>query len=243
MIKIELYDRYDSFHRPYYEEILDGRAHAIRDERRLYKACLRAKILADQIDGKCHVRHRKDIENLDQWKAENDHFWVSEQVSDGLDPEGVIRKADLSPLPSLEYAKETENDLKARESRMKAFWKHFEKLRGLDMFAGAGGLSGGFDKSGITKTLWAVEFSEAGCVTLCSNLPDAKVYFVDANEFLDRAIHLEKGEKLPPWLDCHGNLIPDPPKRGEVQFILGGKRLRGRLILLCQCPKYTQAVH
>jgi hypothetical protein len=102
----------------------------------------------------------------------------------------VIRKADLSPLPSLEHAKQTENDLKARESRMKAFWMHFEKLRGLDMFAGAGGLSSGFDKSGITTTLWAVEFSEAGCVSLCSNLPDAKVYFIDANEFLDRAIRL-----------------------------------------------------
>jgi hypothetical protein len=222
MIKVALYDRYDKFYAKYYEEFQEGRAHSKRDNTRLYQSGVTAKILVDQIDGKCYVRHRKDIENLEQWKEERDRFWVSEQVAHDIDPLGTIRRRDLSPLPFLEYAEQTEKDLVTQAKRIGVFLKKFKELRGLDVFAGAGGLGLGIHRSGTAKTCWAVEFSEAGCVSLHKNFPGAKIYNLDANVFLDRAIRLENGEVLPPLLDCHGNIIPDPPRKGEIEFIWGG---------------------
>jgi hypothetical protein len=178
--------------------------------------------MVDQVDGKCYVRHKKDIENMEQWKDENDRWWMNEQVSNDVDPEGGIRQPDLSPLPSLNYAEQTERYLANQANRRDNFLRNFEKLRGLDMFAGCGGLSNGIHQSGVAKTCWAVEFSEAGCVTLSKNFPDAKIYNLDANVFLDRAIRLGNGEELSPLRDCHGNVIPEPPRRGEVEFIWGG---------------------
>jgi len=223
MIKVSIFDRYDTLYDgTYYDEFQEGRTHAIRDERRLYKSGLTENIFADQIDGKCHVRLEKDIKELDKWKEEPDRWWVSKQVPKDLDPRGVIRRKDLSPFLSLAYAKQTEEDLTAQHSRMERFRKLFPKLRALDMFAGGGGMSIGVDRTGIAETLWVVEFSEAGCATLRQNLHGAKVYNTDGNVFLDRAIRLHDGEILEPLRDCHGDLIPDPPRKGEVEIIFGG---------------------
>lgn len=38
-------------------------------------------------------------------------------------------------------------------------------LRGLELFAGAGGLSTGLDTSGFVKTQWAVEFSPGAALS------------------------------------------------------------------------------
>jgi hypothetical protein len=224
MIKVDLYDRYDRFHATYFEEFQGGRSHATRDERRLYKSGKRRKFMVDQLDGKCYVRHQKDIEDMEMYKDENDRFWVADKVADEIHPGGVISRRDLTPLPPNEfkYAEKTEIKLTAQANRVKSFLKNTKKLRGLDIFAGAGGLSLGMHMSDAVETLWAFEFSEAACESLRKNLPNAKVYNVDANTLLERAILLENGEKLPPLLDCLGNLVPDLPRQDEVDIIFGG---------------------
>jgi hypothetical protein len=226
-IKVELYTRYDRFHKSYFNEFLDGQRHGTRDERRLYKSQRLKSVWADQIDGKCYVRHRQDIDDLEKYKDEDDCFWVADKVSDEVDPKGVIRHRDLRPLPSWELKSLPRHDihLTVERKRIEDFHRSGKKLRGLDIFSGAGGLSMGMHLSGSVETLWAFEYSEAACRTYKKNFPKAQVYNVDANILLDRAIRRGNGEEMEPLYDCHGEPVPDLPKKGEVDFVYGGEPL------------------
>lgn len=44
---------------------------------------------------------------------------------------------------------------------------------------------------------------------------------------LERAKSLDNGETLPPLFDTDGNIIPDLPHQGEVDFIFGGPCCQG----------------
>jgi len=95
----------------------------------------------------------------------------------------------------------------------------------MDIFAGLGGLSKGMHMSGAVETLWAIERDTLACLTFKKNFPNTEVFNVDANILLDRAIRHEKGEELEPLYDSQGELVPDLPRPGEVDFIYGGKFL------------------
>jgi BAH domain/C-5 cytosine-specific DNA methylase len=224
-IKVDLYKRYDRFHKSYFEEFQDRQQHAIRDERRLYKSVKTKRIWADQIDGKCHVRHRQHIDDLDKYKDDKDCFWVADEVPPDMDPRGEIRQRDLMPLSpkELKYSAFNDNHLAVERKRVEDFQRKGGKLRGLDIFAGAGGLSKGLSLSGSVDTRWAIERDQAACQTYKKNFPKAKVFCADANILLDRALRRENGDKLEPLYDCHGELLPELPRKGEVDFIYGGK--------------------
>jgi hypothetical protein len=225
IVLVDLFKRYDRFHKDYFEEFQDGQNHGFRDNRRLYKACQTKTIWADQIDGKCYVHHRQDIENLGRYKDQPDRFWADLQVDEMVDPQGVIRPRDLVPLNALEYSKITEKKLKAELKQIEAFRKNGRKLQGMDIFAGLGGLSKGMHMSGAVETLWAIERDTLACLIYKKNFPNTEVFNVDANILLDRAIRHEKGEELEPLYDSQGELVPDLPRPGEVDFIYGGKFL------------------
>ncbi len=93
----------------------------------------------------------------------------------------------------------------------------------MDIFAGLGGLSKGLHMSGAVETLWAIERDTLACLTYKQNFPNTEVFNVDANILLDRAVRREKGEELEPLYDSQGELVPDLPRPGEVDFIYGGK--------------------
>lgn len=225
VVLVDLYKRYDRFHKHYFEEFQDGQNHRARDNRRLYKAGRTKSIWAHSIDGKCYVQHRQDIENLERYKDQPDRFWADLQVDEMVDPHGEIRPRDLVPLDTLEYSKRTEKQLKAELKQIEAFRNNGKKLRGMDIFSGVGGLSMGMHMSGAVETLWAIERDTLACLTYKKNFPNTKVFNVDANILLDRAIQREKGEELDPLYDSQGELILDLPRPGEVDFIYGGKFL------------------
>ena len=100
---------------------------------------------------------------LDEWTSYDDHFYVD-------------CKADSHrPHSSSAFEKLSERSFKKCAECIEARWDYVKEqktlmeshkpLRGLELFAGAGGLSTGFDESGFVKTLWAVELGSSASLT------------------------------------------------------------------------------
>jgi site-specific DNA-cytosine methylase len=79
--------------------------------------------------------------------------------------------------------------------------------------------------AGVVDMLWAIERNSPAARTFKLNHPNAIVFTADANELLDRAIRRENGEKLEPLIDADGNVMPELPRPGEVDILIGGKFL------------------
>lgn len=117
------------------------------------------------VDGKAFVIHRDSLSpsELEAWCASDDHFYVEAQAREDVH----VSLDDLRPLSTRSFT--TCNDCvrerrKAVKEQARLKEAH-EPLRGLELFAGAGGLSTGFDESGFVKTLWAVELGASACLT------------------------------------------------------------------------------
>ena len=91
------------------------------------------------------------------------------------------------------------------------------KLRCLDIFAGAGGLSLGLHQSGVSTTNWAIEVNPSAAQAYQLNNPDCTVFSEDCNKILSLArsgvSHTEQGQKV--------------PMRGEVDLLCGGPPCQG----------------
>ncbi|KAH7346621.1 S-adenosyl-L-methionine-dependent methyltransferase [Rhexocercosporidium sp. MPI-PUGE-AT-0058] len=228
-VRLGMFARFDDFQRTWLDELQEGRTHAIRDERRLYYTVKKSVVRPDQLDGKCYVRHPNDIEDINKYKDKPDRFWVENQAPEHP-AEGVIREADLLFLSAedLSYSKQSKVELLSEERQIRESLD-IPKLKGMEVFAGAGGLTAGLELSGAVESVYAVEFSEAACRTYENNFPNAQVCCADASILLEHAIKREKGKEVAPILDCHGNPLPNLPRRGEIDFICGG----------CPCPGYS----
>ena len=85
------------------------------------------------------------------------------------------------------------------------------KLRCLDIFAGAGGLSLGLHQSGVSTTNWAIEVNPSAAQAYQLNNPDCTVFSEDCNKILSLATsgvsHTEQDQKVPMggrWTCCVG---------------------------------------
>ena len=225
-IKVDIFERYDTLHnRTWFEEAVAGERHNIRDHRRLYCSGKSMKIRVEDLEGKCHVRHQKDIVNMDLYKNERDTFWLKEEVKSGIDPHGVIRREDLCLLKPerIQYSVQSEEEIAVKQEMMADFLENGKKLRGMSVFAGAGCMDAGLDAAfqGSLEFISAVEFSPAACHTHSINFPNCQVHCADGSVLLERAIRREQGEMLQP-LRINGQVIPDLPRPGEIDFICGG---------------------
>ncbi|KAL2069986.1 hypothetical protein VTL71DRAFT_14666 [Oculimacula yallundae] len=229
-IKVGIYQRFDDFQKPWFKAIVKGSVPRVRDERRLYYTGINCPTTVNELDGKCCVQHREEIENFDAYKDKDDHFWVDQQVSETIRPGDLVKRSDLVPLCS-EDMRYSEHSTTEAEERLKDFTKKGKKLVALDLFSGAGGLTLGMEFSQIVETRHAVEFSEAACRTYKKNFPDCTMHNADINLMLERAVRRDHGEQLDPLHDCHGDLVEELPARGEIDFIYGG----------CPCPGYSGA--
>ena len=91
------------------------------------------------------------------------------------------------------------------------------QLKVLDLFAGCGGLSYGFEKLGLISELWAIEKDDSAVQSFKANFKSAHVFQEDVNHVLDLLI---KGVKC----DKNGQLFP---VKGKVDLILGGPPCQG----------------
>ncbi|KAK0107707.1 hypothetical protein ONS96_003507 [Cadophora gregata f. sp. sojae] len=221
-LRIASYQRYDDLLPSFYEEIESGGKHKVRDSRRLFATGSTFRINAADLDGKCFVFHRDHIDNLDNYKNQNNTFWVEDRLSPHVNPRSSIRLRDLCPLDrdEMTYSTQSKLELSSRMKIVQDFEKQGPKPQTLELFNGIGGLTIGFQ--GICGMTNAVEIDEAACHTMTSNQPDTTVHQADASLLLSRAIRRDQGEELDAIYDRRGNLIPDLPRRGEVDFIKGG---------------------
>ena len=117
----------------------------------------------EQIEGKVYVIHASEPDlDLDDWVSHNDHFYVKRR-SDKTQP----LHADLKPLrySDFEYCSRCYEARMDEVDDLLRFSEAHEKLTGLDLFAGAGGLSAGLEQSGFVDTKWAIEWSTSAAYT------------------------------------------------------------------------------
>jgi DNA (cytosine-5)-methyltransferase 1 len=135
-------------------------------QRRLFRS---DKYLDDEdvryIDGKAFVVHRGSLmpEELDEWASHDDHFFVDcKAESDHPKSSEMFEWLSLGSFKTCpECIERRKEELEERQRLMEAH----EPLRGLELFAGAGGLSTGIDMSGFFRTLYAVEMSGSASLT------------------------------------------------------------------------------
>ena len=117
------------------------------------------------IEGKVFVVHKSSLseKGLEAWLAQSfDHLYVDMQAEQMKPP-----LEDLMSLPPRSF-KQCKQCYEERTKEMGERQKlhHSRKpLRGLELFAGAGGLSTGFDQSGFVKTEWAVEMEPSAVLS------------------------------------------------------------------------------
>ncbi|KIP09557.1 hypothetical protein PHLGIDRAFT_116344 [Phlebiopsis gigantea 11061_1 CR5-6] len=198
------------------------------DERRLFRS---DTFLDDYdvryIEGKAFVVHRNAVtpEELDDWAAHEDHFYVDCKA----ESEKPRSTDEFEKLSQRSFRACTEC-IEARQEyvkEQKRLMETHKPLQGLELFAGAGGLSTGFDESGFVETRWAVELGESASLTYATNHPDAKVYNHSVNKVLHHAIETFEGSRPKPLYSKLGKRLPLMPKPGEVDFIYGGPPCQG----------------
>ncbi|KAL4142389.1 hypothetical protein QTP88_004856 [Uroleucon formosanum] len=96
-------------------------------------------------------------------------------------------------------------------------YKKIKPLRGLDIFAGCGGLSNGLEDSGLVVSNWAIECDEKAAESFKLNNPEATVFVEDSNHLLKLAMAGEKTNSKNQHI----------PQKGEVDFICGGPPCQG----------------
>ncbi|KAG2063855.1 S-adenosyl-L-methionine-dependent methyltransferase [Suillus decipiens] len=193
----------------------------ISDDRRLFHSQSQEKKTPDDIRGQCFVIHETDDTAIDAWVAHDDHYYVNE-CADSLD---VRALDDLNPWSGNEFRHcvQCHEEHKAHLARRARQLQRFGPLRGLELFAGAGGLGTGLDMSGFVETRYAVEFSPGAAKTYKQNHTNVTVYNQCTNVCLQHAIDIADG-KNPRPLQTLGDKkrLPPMPKPGEVDFIYGG---------------------
>lgn len=110
-----------------------------------------------RIEGKAFAVHPQALssQQLEEWLSYNDHFYV-DQCCNSSRPSCI---EDLNPL-SHRGSTSSKPCYQARQQLLqenKRLLLSHQPLNGLELFAGAGGLSAGFDQSGNIETKWAVE--------------------------------------------------------------------------------------
>lgn len=117
------------------------------------------------IESKAFVVHRASLspKELDAWCAHDDHFYV-DCKSDADRPRSSEEFEQLS-LKSFHTCDACVALRQEQLAERQGLVDVHPPLRGLELFAGAGGLSTGFDESGYVKTMWAVELGASACLT------------------------------------------------------------------------------
>lgn len=225
-VRVRMAYRYDDLIRP--GQTNDQGKPIAKDERRLYLTEEEKAIDVDRLEGTCWVQHIDEINNLNEYKAHRDNFYIDAEaprkLKSNLDKSAMIcntfsicKRCQSRRLDKMTHLGELLR-VARQENRM---------LKGLDIFSGAGGLTIGFDKTGVVDTRWAIEFGKAAAMTFELNNPHATVYNECANILLQRAIDKHDGKELDARKDFQNRPIADMPRPGDVNFIYCGPPCQG----------------
>jgi DNA (cytosine-5)-methyltransferase 1 len=127
-----------------------------------------------EVDKKCFVYHKKNIENFEKFLKLDDHFYFQQKFE-----KQVFSDADKSEDSQPTWKPPADVELTA-----------------FDVFAGCGGLSTGTEMAGI-KTKWACERNSAAGKIFKENHPDCHLFSEDVNELLTRMLTENEDPNLP----------------------------------------------
>ena len=118
------------------------------------------EVSVEWLEGKCEIKFRDDIEDLDAYKDRPDAFYFDSSFKKkSAEPREILT---INPLNKCAKC-DLDNNLK--EQKQTAFLRQAEPLIALDIFSGCGGLTVGFEKTGVVKTKHAVEFFSSAAHT------------------------------------------------------------------------------
>ncbi|VVC38862.1 DNA (cytosine-5)-methyltransferase 1-like,Bromo adjacent homology (BAH) domain,DNA (cytosine-5)- [Cinara cedri] len=174
----------------------------------------------NDIIAKCYVSHIANIKDPMAWFVGGpDRFYFKTKydfLTGSIVPEYKLpSKARLVGMEV--YVNYNYSYVKEDKIQYIPAHKKINPLRGLDIFAGCGGLSKGLEDSGLLNTEWAIESDDKAAAAFKLNNPNSTVFIEDCNHLLKLAMSgrktNDKNQKI--------------PQRGEVDFICGGPPCQG----------------
>jgi len=190
------------------------------DMNMLYWSDEEFRIFHTDIQGKCFVSYIENIQDSLRWSSEGPNRFYFSQKYDFVTGSLLQghRLSNDAKLTGQEVFVNYNCEF-VDENKVQNIIPHkkIKPLNGLDIFAGCGGLSKGFEDSGLAKTKWAVESDEMASEAFKLNNPESTVFVEDCNDLLKLAM---SGSIT----DGNNQKIP---KKGEVEFICGGPPCQG----------------
>ncbi|XP_025419403.1 DNA (cytosine-5)-methyltransferase 1-like [Sipha flava] len=190
------------------------------DMNMLYWSEEQFRVQCNQVFGKCYVSFISNILDTTAWYLGGpDRFYFAKKydfATGSLIPEhqlpSTAKLIGKEVGPNMKHAFVMEDKLQYIPE-----YKKIKPLRGLDIFAGCGGLSKGLEDSGLVVTKWAIESDDKAAAAFKLNNPDSTVFNDDCNLLLKLAM---SGKKK----NDKNQMIP---QKGEVDFICGGPPCQG----------------
>ena len=190
-------------------------------------------VAVSQVMGRCHVKFidmsvsNQEIETWSEDGPDRWFFreWYRSDSKEFEEPPVSAQKMGLKGKGKGKGGKGGKGKSSAprteEEDKSKEFCPSYPpvggKLRGLDIFAGCGGLSHGLHESGVSTTNWAIEIFDPAARAYKLNNPDCTVFSDDCNILLSHAINgvaqNSKGQRI--------------PRQGEVDILCGGPPCQG----------------
>lgn len=140
-----------------------------------------------------------------------DSFWAGKRVSDSSDQSTPLLIQDLNSS-EIVCSPETDLELATFHSAKERLFARGQKLQGLEVFGGAGGLSLRLQMSAAVHTKDIVEFAPAAAAAAETNIPWLTAHNEDINSFLGRAFEREAGcNDYSEMTDTAGNPVKPCP--------------------------------
>lgn len=126
--------------------------------RLIYLTNCHKKFPSRMLEGKCTVKHRSEIQDLESYKEQKDCFFYLQ---------GYVDTEVALPMSSkaLKHCSICIERKEQQEKRKAQAILQTKKLVALDIFSGCGGLSSGLKQSGIVDTKYAIEFNPSAALT------------------------------------------------------------------------------
>ncbi|KAL0946534.1 hypothetical protein HGRIS_012742 [Hohenbuehelia grisea] len=191
----------------------------LKDDRCLVRRMTTKQFTPDDVRGICYIQRFDEANMIQQWiEPHSDHFYC---CHDELDCQGGSLEASETDLAGCEVCLQDHLDSLQQLHDVR---RRHGAITGLELFAGAGGLSTGMHMSKFVDTKYAVEIHPPAAESFRRNHPGATVYCQDTNLLLKHVIEKHEGKNpgpLPSLIPGDKNCAPLPPK-GDVTFIYGG---------------------
>ncbi|XP_072988896.1 DNA (cytosine-5)-methyltransferase 1B-like isoform X2 [Typha latifolia] len=228
------------FYRP--EDVSSTKAYC-SDIREVYYSENILSMPVEMIDGKCEIRKKSDLQNL-ELPAIIDHVFFCDY---SYDPENGALK-QLPANVKLMFLTQKATNTTSRRNKGKEVCNGEQadsgklsnlpqenRLSTLDIFAGCGGLSEGLQQSGVSFTKWAIEYEQPAGEAFSENHPETLMFIDNCNVILraimekcgdaDDCISTSEAAELAAGLNK--DKIKNLPVPGEVEFINGGPPCQG----------------